>query len=800
MKRRGITHHVLLAVMFGLYGHAVSAQIATVSGRITADNEAIPGATVAIAGLNAFTVTDADGFFLINGLKAGSYSIRASFIGYRTIEQRIEVRAGEHFQLDLELQLDILNLGEVVVTGTRNLVERYKSPVIVNSVNAHLFEATQSVCLADGLSFSPGLRVENNCQNCGFTQVRMNGLEGAYAQVLINSRPVFSGLAGVYGLEMLPTAMVERIEVVRGGGSVMYGGNAIAGTVNIITKNPTTSAYEVEVNQALVHGEASDRSVSYSVSVVPEDGKGGVNFFGYNRNRTPWDANGDGFSEIALLRSSSFGVDAFYDFNENRCRLKFGGFYINEFRRGGNKFDLVPHQTDITEQIEHDVLNTTASLDLFSNSRKHKTTMYGSLQHVDRASYYGGGGRVIGEGDTLTADDVLAINAYGYSEELTAVFGLQHTFFARPKWSVTAGSEFALHSVVDEMPGYGRLIDQRVGNWGTFTEVEVRPIERLTLLVGGRFDQLNLTGMYNLQVERLVNDRTIEVLVPRLSVLYSIRENLKLRASYAQGYRGPQAFDEDLHIETVGGAARFIRFNPDLQVERSNSTSLSINYDQFFGRTQLNVVAEGFYTHLTNPFLLTDQEELPSGVAVITKRNGEGAAVSGVHVEANAAFGSKFVLQSGATFQSALYDVVEELWTPDVPSDDLQATSTSRLLRTPGAYGFFSCVYTPREAWAISYSGVITGSMDVARVIDPVTEQTVITQTQAFFDNTIKAAYKVRIANGYKVDVSCGVQNIWNSYQQDFDSGVRRDAGYIYGPMRPRTIFVGLKFGFDRAI
>jgi outer membrane receptor for ferrienterochelin and colicins len=90
------------------------------------------------------------------------------------------------------------------------------------------------VTLSEGLSFSPGLRIENDCQNCGFSQVRMNGMEGPYSQILINSHPIFSGLAGVYGLELIPTNMIERIEVVRGGGSALYGSNAIAGTINII--------------------------------------------------------------------------------------------------------------------------------------------------------------------------------------------------------------------------------------------------------------------------------------------------------------------------------------------------------------------------------------------------------------------------------------------------------------------------------------------------------------------------------------------------------------------------------------
>lgn len=772
------------------------AQTASISGKISDKNNPIIGATVSISSLNIGTATDKNGVYSIDGLKEGSYTLRISFIGYRTIEKKIDVIARAHVRHNFTLQEDVLQLSEVMITGTRNRVERYNSPVIVSTVDAKTFEATQSLNVAEGLNFSPGLRVENNCQNCGFTQLRMNGLDGAYSQILINSRPIFSALAGVYGLEMLPSSMVDRIEVVRGGGSVMYGGNAIAGTVNIITRDPFENTFEVGVNQAFINGEAPDRTVNFNGSVVSDDLDKGITFFGFNRKRDHWDANNDGFSEIVELQNNTFGFDAFYNFN-NRNKLKLGSYYINEFRRGGNKFDLFPHQTDVTEQLDHNILSTNLSFEHLSKNNKHKILLYGSIQHVERGSYYGGGGRVIAEGDSLTHDDVIAINAYGNSEDISSVSGLQYNYFINTKFTLTAGSEYIYNNVVDEMPGYGRLVDQKVGTWGTFAELEMKPAEKLTFLIGGRFDQIKINGRYKLEEENLNNDQNLNVFVPRLSAMYAIKENLKLRTSFAQGYRGPQAFDEDLHIETVGGAARFIRLGNDLKVERSNSVTLSLNYDKFVGKNQMNFVVEGFYTHLNNPFIFANQEELLSGVAVITKRNGDGAAVSGVNLEANIAFGSNFVLQSGATIQTALYDSEEELWAPEVPSENLQTTTTDRLLRTPNTYGYFSLVYNLNEALALSYSGVITGSMNVPHVIDLETEQTIIKTTPTFFENNLKVAYTVHKEKHYKVELFGGVQNIFNSYQDDFDKGANRDAGYIYGPIRPRTFFMGLKFGLD---
>ena len=91
--------------------------------------------------------------------------------------------------------------------------------IVVNVVDLKIFENTDSTTLAQGLIFQPGVRVESNCQNCGFQQVRINGLDGPYTQILLDSRPIFSALSGVYGIEQIPASMIERVEVMRGGGS-----------------------------------------------------------------------------------------------------------------------------------------------------------------------------------------------------------------------------------------------------------------------------------------------------------------------------------------------------------------------------------------------------------------------------------------------------------------------------------------------------------------------------------------------------------------------------------------------------
>ncbi len=772
---------------------------ASIEGKLqTKKGEPLAFAQVLIQGTGIGVESDLTGYFLLMDVPVGEHQIVVSALGYQRVKQTVSIE-GTDSRVELgtlSVAADLLGLDEVVVTGTRSAIPRYDALLIVSSVSDRSFDVTQSLSVAEGLSFSPGLRVENNCQNCGFTQLRMNGLEGAYSQVLINSRPVFSALAGVYGLELLPSTMIDRVEVVRGGGSVMYGGNAIAGTVNIITKDPIKNAFEVEVNQSMINGEAPDRTVHFNGSIVSDDLDKGISFFGFNRTRDPWDANGDGFSELVLLDNNTFGFDAFWNLNA-RNKVKLGAYYINEKRRGGNKFDLFPHQTDVTEQLEHQILSANMSYEHFSANYKHKIAVYGSVQTVDRQSYYGGGGRVLVPGDSLTEDDLLAINAYGTSQDISAVGGLQYTYDISRMFILTTGVEYIYNDVIDEMPGYDRLIDQQVGTLGSYAQLQFTPSDRLTFLLGGRWDQLRVDGAYDLASETYTNERNLSVLVPRLSGMYNITEQLKLRASFAQGYRGPQAFDEDLHIETVGGAARFVRINPDLTPERSNSATLSLNYDKTIKGKQVNLIAEGFYTQLLNPFIFANQTELPNGVAIIDKRNGTGAQVSGVNLEANLALSDALIIQSGATFQTALYDEVEEIWAPVEGDNTVAATTTDRILRTPNSYGYFTITYTPIDVLSLTYSGVITGEMLVPHVIDPETERTVLKTTPSFFENNTKISYTWKGKDRFAITCFSGVQNIFNSYQSDFDRGADRDAGYVYGPLRPRTFFAGITFGMQ---
>ncbi|MGL5635895.1 MAG: TonB-dependent receptor, partial [Bacteroidales bacterium] len=188
-----------------IYGHVIDAKT----------GEHLPYITIALKGTTIGTVTDASGHYFLKNLPTGDFTIAASSVGYKGEEKKIRIESKTSVEINFSLQEQLLEMDEVVVSASRNETNKLKSSTIVNIASAKLFETTASCNLSETMNFQSGLRVENNCGNCGTTQLRINGLEGQYSQVLLDSRPIFSSLAGVYGLEQIPVSMIERVEVVK---------------------------------------------------------------------------------------------------------------------------------------------------------------------------------------------------------------------------------------------------------------------------------------------------------------------------------------------------------------------------------------------------------------------------------------------------------------------------------------------------------------------------------------------------------------------------------------------------------
>ena len=288
---------------------------ANIGGHVidTESGEHMPGCVIRIIGTSRATVTDASGHYIFRDLKPGEYTLEASCTGYVTTRHDTSVDSRQTVELNFNLEPDAFMLDQVVVTSSKSETLRRESPSLVSVLNGSIFQRLGACSLADGLDFQPGVRVENDCQNCGFTQVRINGLDGHYSQILMNSRPVFSALTGVYGLEQIPANMIDRVEVMRGGGSALFGSSAIGGTINIITKDPMTNSAQVSHQLTSIGPSGSlDNNTTLNASVVTDNGMAGLFIYGQSRYRDGYDHNGDGFTEVAQLKTQTLGARSFF--------------------------------------------------------------------------------------------------------------------------------------------------------------------------------------------------------------------------------------------------------------------------------------------------------------------------------------------------------------------------------------------------------------------------------------------------------------------------------------------------------
>lgn len=668
---------------------------------------------------------------------------------------------------------DTVRLRQVVVTATQHAVTRSEAPSTVGVIDGSQMEAVSAVNLGQALNFSTGLRVENTCQNCGANEVRINGLGQAYSQILIDSRPVNSALAGIYLLDQLPTALIDRIEVLRGGGSALYGSNAIAGVVNVITHEPRSNGASVGNTTQFIGGKAWDFSNSFNASVVSDDRRAGLAVFGHNRSRQPYDHNGDGYSEVGRLKARMVGFRGYLRTSDfSKLNLEYHN--IHDFRRGGDRFDLPSPMAHISEGGEHDIHSASLKWDWLPASGLRHASLFASMQHVDRQSYYG-----------EREDDEPFGTAYGYTQDLTLNYGALYSRHFDTLWFLpaefTAGIEHTLDRLQDHTLDSPDTLRQHIGIASAYLQNEWKD-SRWSILVGARMDKHTMIGA--------------PVVSPRLNLRYAPTDHLTLRAGYASGFRAPQVYDEDLHVGAVNGELYKITNAPDLRMERSHSLTGSADLCFHLGSLEADLLVEGFYTRINDAFvneLLFD--DTVSGYMHYERRNADGAEVMGVNVEMTLSPVETMRLQLGGTWQRSMYVGPGKEW--------CEGQYERRMERTPDLYAYLTGTYTPTKRLSFTATGTFTGPMLVYHH-EAAEEASSGAKhggeghihkeiTPSFLDLSLKAAYSISFGERTELELSLGVQNLFDSYQRDLDSGPERDAAYIYGPTLPRTLLFSAK-------
>jgi outer membrane receptor for ferrienterochelin and colicins len=685
-----------------------------------------------------------------------------------------------------EVPPEDLETPDVVITGTRIERALEDAPVRTQVVRRDQLQQRKARNLAESLDYMAGVRVEANCQNCGFTQLRLNGLAGAYTQVLIDGLPSFSGLAGVYGLEQLPAEMIQRVEVVKGGGSALYGPSAVAGVVNVVTRKPREDFFSALVSYDVVGLEAPDLRLTADGGVVSPDGRLAAHVFASHRRRGGLDLSGDGFTELTRIDQLAGGANLFVTpFDGAELRVSF--LALQEHRRGGDRLDLPAHEAAIaeelnTERVQGDVRFT------HEVSPNVSYALGYAIAYTDRRSYYGGGGDadptppVAGEPVTeefledFEAERV-ALGGYGRTLNPTHV-GDAHvdlSYDALGPQTLTVGGQVNVDDVNDRYLGYDREIDDTFTVVGAYLQHDWIFADWGESVVGVRVDQHS--------------ELDAPIASPRVALSLRPGAGWRLRSAFATGFRAPQAFDEDLHIETVGGSARIIENDPGLRPERSMSLAQQVAYSTDLPNGwDLGVSLNGYLNRLDDAFVLNERDDPATPEEEAIRENRGTTTVLGAELEASLQ-APLWAVRAGWTLENAANDE---------PDEDFEQL---RLLRTPQQYGYLEAVLSLGSLQA--QTGVdVTGPMLVGRY-DEDADPDALIESPWFASWNANVSYATLAAGSLVFEPFVGVRNILDSRQgapdlfgpgrTEFSQGSARDAGFVFGPPLPRTVFAGIR-------
>ncbi len=714
----------------------------------------IVGANILIKNSETGTVTNSNGSFHFKALAPGNYQLIISMMGYKKKQVNVTVNQGETTNLNIPLKPTLVEMGAIVVTGTHSKQHYKDIPVKTQVVSKQSIEQRSALNLSESLEFLPSVSVDNSCQNCNFTELRILGLGNKYSQILIDGDPVISSLAGVYGLEHFPSNMISSLEIVKGGASALYGGGAVAGVVNLRTRRPSINRTSINFQTRYIGG-SYDNSVSANTEMVNSKGNSGAYIYASTRNRDHYDYNGDGFSELSLLQNETMGFN-WYLQPTSKTEIATHVHRIHSFRRGGNDFDKPLHEANIAESPEHWRWGGTVRWKQHINQKWNYKIFY-SFSYLNRDSYYGG------LGSESNPDSSAALAAYGNTENPLHIGGIR-SHYKLGSHKLTAGFQYRQESLTDNAvrnPLY--YLDKNFTNAGFFLQDNLQ-INEFDIVIGARLDKHS--------------ELDEPVISPRINAKYNLNKEMALRAGIATGFKAPKIYDEDLHICGLEGGQRVIRNADDLEEEKSITGNLNFDYIGYINdmATIFNITA--YYTQINNAFTQIDIPDTKPLINLWERQNGEGAQVKGVEAEFGIRPGNKAEIRSSLTYKTTKYDNIQNVEFEN---------ATDEFLYTPDLSGNVSFYYPLFKNLNINFASKYIGKMKVLHE-----SAGKIKSTPAFYVFDIGLLSDKNIISEIDSNIKIGIKNITNAYQDDLDKGVDRDPGYLYGPTLPRAYYLDI--------
>lgn len=794
--------------------------------------EHLPYAIISVKGTQLKTTADASGHFKLANLPLGKQTIVARLVGYQEQAITVTMARDKGTQVYFSLEDDVLDLDQVVVTGTRTQHYVKNVPIRTEVITSEALKTKNALNAYEALTGVPGIRVEQQCQFCNFSMVRMQGLGAEHTQVLVDGEPIYSGLAGVYGLQQMGTTDLDRIEVVKGAGSALYGSSAVAGAINLVSKEPT---FEPSIKGDLQFGNFGHKSYNASASMRNEHV--GFTAFAQRLEADAIDATQDGVTRKEVknkdgvsdrvdskLNNFGFGVYFYSPFAKND-KLVLRGKATQEDRFGGtmtNDVYLNPY-TEGTENINTNRLTSELVYTLPIGLRSELNYSAAYVHHKRKAT-----------NDTFLGDymsthndetpDVQSMRPYLAKENTfttSLTFGTElgnhHLLFGAQAY-FSKLRESGLYCVTDEESAYlgeayTSLGKKHATEFGFFVQDEWNVLPNLSLVPGVRLDTHKSGEEYESSKKVFdsafpktdFNETSIN---PRLAVKYEVMPSLVLRANFGTGFRAPYGFSEDLHL--CSGSPRVWK-SSDLKAEKSMSFNVSADY---YGKNY-QLSANLFRTNLKNKIEFSDADEKVKRLGYTYQwENVDDAFVQGVELGIKYNPINNLKLGVNWTFNQGKYDNERADWTErlamangevgetDAEKADAKAklagvkenlakyAKDSRYVsRFPGMTGDFIAEYTP-GTWSFSLIGSLQGKMYIDYTFDSedaieVAQNSKIKETPTF------TTWNIRVAKtlGKNFTVYAGGKNIFSYLQDEKHTD---DAAFMYAPVYGATWYGGV--------
>lgn len=720
--------------MLSTAGEVAGQNLDAVHGRVVRQSGSpVPYASIAVVGSQRGVIADADGRFRVVGLPLGDHVLIASAQGFGAVETR--VRAGSAEVVTIVLEPDPVALEALTVTGTMKSATVAESPVKVNVVPRAVLQRNATNNLVEAVQFVNGIYNQVDCGVCYTNSLRINGMEGPYTAVLIDGMPLMSSLASVYGLNGINPALIEQIEIIKGPSSTLYGSEAMAGVINVITKDPRFAP-----RLAVDAWGTSDAegNLDFAASTRPGDVSGFLSGnVAYNSRFV--DGNGDGFSDFPLNRRGVvFGKIDVSPAGERRASLT--AKYLYEDRFGGVEGWTRKHRGSDQVYGESIHTNRVEILGAYLPRWSNEIRLEGSYSWHDQDSWYGD-------------------SPYAASQHIAFGNALWGPMYGRHDLLVGASVRYQTYD--DNTPATTE-VDRRLIP-GLFAQDELRFANGVTVLGGVRADHHEEHGV---------------IASPRVAFKWDAFEHTSFRINAGTGFRVVNLFTED-HAALTG--AREVLIVSQLEPERSRSVTLNVNQVVEFGPNPMMIDVDLFHTRFSNK-IVPDYDVDPNQIVY---DNLDGHAISrgvGLTLNQNVDF-DRFLYSVGVTVQDVYTVEAEQL------ADEFFA---------PNVRGVLSATYNARSVpLRFDYTGSITGPMRLPAYEAPFTRAErsptyAIHNVQGSWRIEGGAEFYLSVKNLSDYVQPSALIDPANPFGDDFDTA------YVYGPLRGRHLMLGLRYGVGR--